>query len=45
MILKDEIINWILVIRLSYNNTMKDKKKLEILLKVIKRVYDKNPGM
>ena len=24
---------------------MKDKKKLEVLLKVIKRVNDKNPGM
>ena len=23
---------------------MKDKKKLEVLLKVIKRTYDKNPG-
>ena len=23
---------------------MKDKKKLEVLLKVIKRIYDKNPG-
>ena len=22
---------------------MKDKKKLEVLLKVIKRIYDKNP--
>ena len=26
-------------------NTMKDKKTLEVLLKVIQRVYDKNPGM
>ena len=24
---------------------MNDKKKLEVLLKVIKRIYDKNPGM
>ena len=24
---------------------MKDKKKIEILLKVIERVYTKNPGM
>ena len=24
---------------------MKDKKKLEVLLKVIQRVYDKNPGI
>ena len=24
---------------------MKDKKKLEVLLKVIKRIYDKNPGL
>ena len=24
---------------------MKDKKKLEVLLKVIKRIYDKNSGM
>ena len=24
---------------------MKDKKKLEVLLKVIKGIYDKNPGM
>ena len=24
---------------------MKDKKKLEVSLKVIKRIYDKNPGM
>ena len=24
---------------------MKDKKKLEVLLKVIKRVYDENPGV
>ena len=26
-------------------NAMKDKKKLEVSLKVIKRIYDKNPGM
>ena len=26
-------------------STMKDKKTLEVLLKVIQRVYDKNPGM
>ena len=26
-------------------NTMKDKEKLEILLKVIQRIYDKNPEM
>ena len=24
---------------------MKGKKKLEVLLKVIKRIFDKNPGM
>ena len=24
---------------------MKDKKKLEVLIKVIKIIYDKNPGM
>ena len=24
---------------------MKDKKKLDVLLKVIKRIYDKDPGM
>ena len=24
---------------------MKDKKKLEVLLKVKKRIFDKNPGM
>ena len=31
----------------QYNNynAMKDKKKLEVLLKVIQRVYDKNPGI
>ena len=59
MILKDEMINRILVIRQNKAvstlkkvvsntiviNTMKDKKKLEVLLKVIKRVYDENPGM
>ena len=28
----------------SYN-AMKDKKKLEVLIKVIKIIYDKNPGM
>ena len=33
------------VASLSENyNAMKDKKKLEVLLKVIKRIYDKNPG-
>ena len=26
-------------------NTMKNKKTLEVLVKVIQRVYDKNPGM
>ena len=26
-------------------NMMKDKEKLEILLKVIQRIYDKNPEM
>ena len=24
---------------------MKDKERLEVLLKVIKRIYDKNPGI
>ena len=58
MILKDEIINEILVIKQnravstlkkviswpkSYN-IMKNKKKLEVLFKVIQRIYDKNPG-
>ena len=33
------------VASLSENyNAMNDKKKLEVLLKVIKRIYDKNPG-
>ena len=59
MILKDEIINKILVIRqnrvvstfkkvilqLKSYNIVKNKKKLEVLLKVIQRIYDKNPGM
>ena len=33
------------VSQLKKCNDMKDKKKLEVLLKVIQRVYDKNPGM
>ena len=59
MILKDEIINEILVIKqnravstlkkvflqLKSYNIMKNKKKLEVLFKVIQRIYDKNPGM
>ena len=33
-----------IVVEKNYN-TMKDKEKLEILLKVIQRIYDKNPEM
>ena len=59
MILKDEIINKILVIRknravsmakkvpsqLKNYDAMKNRKKSEVLLEVIQRVYNKNPGM
>ena len=30
---------------MSFFSNMKHKKKIEILLKVIERVYTKNPGM
>ena len=59
MILKDEIINKILVIRknravsmakkvpsqLKNYDAKKNKKKSEVLLEVIQRVYNKNPEM
>ena len=47
MILKDEIINRIRirqgVTRLKKYDAIKDKKKLEVLLKVTQSVYHKNP--
>ena len=33
------------ILQLKSYNIMKNKKKLEVLLKVIQRIYDKNPGM
>ena len=27
------------------DNAMKDKKKIEVLLRIIKRIYDQNPEM
>ena len=52
MILKDEINNSIVVTRYNRavpssksNNAMTSKMKLEVLLKVIKRIYDKIQGM